>query len=309
MLDYTNYNYRDRPFTRTNKFGIHPLSQTGHHEYVCRDSQVHWFMHKVPPRLLQELYGSKDSETCERTAEQEGYNPTADGTYQEFDSEKLAGPVREDLEGNGGNETDHEYDYTKTWERPIGAPSNYNQFYSSKPFTSSGGFRKTGGSVTKNRFTKDSRFVNDYVNEVQLLKTHGRFNATSTGMRKKRYDGFTSYQVPRTEHEYKEEFRKSRIVSDRVYNSIYNPTCSQNVDINEENDRLKGIFMNQTNKNFLKSNQLPHISLIVNQPKTLLKKTNTSATKMMGGKYNPFNYHGNSKNWTKRNYLGALYQH
>jgi hypothetical protein len=299
MLDYTNYNYREKPFTRSNKFGVHPLSQTGQHEYVCRDSQVHWFMHKIPPRLLQELYAPQ-TEDCDQ--EQHGCYMKG-STFQEFDSEKLNPPCAEDQEAVQENETDFN-NYSKTLELPN--QYNFVQYCSNKPTPTL--FRKSGYSMQRSQKLKDSRFANDYVNEAELLKTNARFTATSTDWKRKKYDGFTSYQVPRTEPEYKEEFRKSRLVTDRIYNSVYNP-CVQNQDINEENERLKAIYLNQTNRNFLKSNKLPQISLIVNQPKTLLKNTNTSSTKMMGGKYNPFNYHGTSKNWTKRNYLGALYQH
>jgi hypothetical protein len=296
MLDYTNYNYKEKPFTRTNKFGIHPLSHTGQHEYVCKDSQVHWFMHMVPPRLLAELYGSKEA------IQEEDETPYPRGVEsntmpQEFDSENLPGEAQK-------NETDP-YDYTRTWGVPEG--NNSHKYYTNKPQTTAGTFRRTNFSKPKQN-ARDSRFYNDYMGEVECLRTQRGFNATSTGFRTKKYDGFTYYDVPRTEPSYKEEFRKSKIVSNKIYNSIYNPTCIT-VDINEQNERLRSIFNTQTNKSFLKSNKLPHIEVIVNQPKTLLKKTNTSTTKMMGGKYNPFNYHGTNKNWTKRNYLGALYQH
>jgi hypothetical protein len=310
MLDYTNYNYKEKPFTKTNKFGVHPLSQTGQHEYICKDSQVHWYLHKIPPRLLAEIYG-KDNAT------EENKEASDEPVYtKEFDSEKLESCYQQQLEQgeedgcHDGANVNNDYG-TQEWydnERPIHTHGvRYHPYYANKPQTSTAALRVRYGSKNQKPL-KDSRFFTNYLNEVETIK-QDRFNSTSSlGFRKKNYDGFTSYQVPRINPEYKEEFRKTKIMTEKISNSVYNPT-SANTDVNEENERLRNILMNQTNKNFLNSKQLPQISVIVNQPKTLLKKTNTSNTKMMGGKYNPFNYHGTNKNWTKRNYLGALYQH
>jgi hypothetical protein len=151
----------------------------------------------------------------------------------------------------------------------------------------------------------ENRYNHQYLKDVESLKKT-RFASTSHGFyRPKRYDGFESFNVPRVNINDKDEFRSTKIYEDKISKTIYSDRSD--IQLEEENERLKNILKNQTNRGFLRTAHLPHIQTIVDQPKFLLKKTGTG-TKNIGGKYNPYNYDQAGKNRTKRNPNGALFQ-
>lgn len=126
--------------------------------------------------------------------------------------------------------------------------------------------------------------------------------------------GFESYNVPRINKSVNKKPLQVSNFDNKCFKSLSGFFNSNDKNfrsyLNKENDRLTGILLNQTSDNFLKSNKLPKISYIVNQPELIIKKTGIGNSKFMGVGYNPDNYNPtNSKNLTKRNISGALFLH
>ncbi len=75
----------------------------------------------------------------------------------------------------------------------------------------------------------------------------------------------------------------------------------------KENQKLKGILNSQTNNNFLKVNRLPCLE---KHQKAVKTNKLGSFHKIMGEKYNPFNYTPNIlRSQIGRNVNGSVYQH
>lgn len=126
--------------------------------------------------------------------------------------------------------------------------------------------------------------------------------------------GFESYNIPRVVPANKLKPIQVSQFDNRCFKSLSGFFDSNQTDIHayleKENERLGNILLNQTSEGFLRSNRLPKISFIVNQPDIIVKKTKIGNSKFLGNQYNPFNYNpANSKNLTKRNIYGSLFQH
>jgi hypothetical protein len=127
--------------------------------------------------------------------------------------------------------------------------------------------------------------------------------------------GFESYNIPRVAaHSNRLKPIQVSQFDNRCYKSLSKFFDSNDSDIHtfldNENKRLGSILLNQTSEGFLRSNRLPKISLIVNQPDIVVRRTKVGNSKFMGTQYNPFNFNpANSKNLTKRNINGSLFQH
>lgn len=165
---------------------------------------------------------------------------------------------------------------------------------------------KIANMVKKNK----SRYS---VNEENCYPEENSFYQT----RRKKL-GFESYNIPRVIPKNKKLPVQVNAFNDKCFRSmsgffkIAENQSEKEFDqyLNRENNRLTNILLNQTSDYFLKSNRLPKISYIVNQPEIVVKRTGNGNSKFMGGKYHAFNFNMNQyKNKVKRNDNGALFQH
>ena len=300
MLNYYNYTYRDKPSSMTRSFEVHPLAYKGHEEYISKDSEVHYYLHKLTPTILEEIYKSKTIQQPSRNDER-----VEEEVPRTFTEEIREVPKR--------ITTKHE-------EINIEAPHMFTETgYSKKNNNFSATFSK-GFALRSNKVNdkiglsklckvkqipNENRYNHEYLKDVEVLKKT-RYASTSHGFyRPKRYDGFESFNVPRVNLREKDEFRSTKIYEDKISKTVYSDR--NDIQLEEENERLKNILKNQTNRCYLRTANLPHIQTIVDQPKFLLKRTGTG-TKNMGAKYNPYNFDQAGKNRTKRNPNGALFQ-
>jgi hypothetical protein len=299
MLDDTNYSYKDAPFTKTKIWGVHPLSNKGHQEYISKDSQVHWYMHKVPPKLLKEIYPENQKPLTHNTN-----NIQAHIMIPQENNEKEQFENANKCEDNTNN-VKEALDSKSTLTNPISSSS----LSTKTPY-------KHKSPVVKSKLTPykipeiNSRYIHNYDNEIDNFKTRSNKFLTSPTLSQSKFTSFKSYEVPRVDQVNRNEFSSTKRFTKNINNTVYSPVRGRSeICLQKENERLNEVFMHQTNKDFLVTNKLPSIDNILNQAKSNYNKTNTSNTKMMGSKYNPDNYTGQSKNWSKRNYLGALYPH
>jgi len=136
---------------------------------------------------------------------------------------------------------------------------------------------------------------------------------------KKKNDGFHSYNVPRVQlkidsskpmNKLAERIGMSCVGNKRVsYESAYSKAKLN--EVMEENEKLKQIMNQQTNNNFLNSNNLPDIKYVVSQPKIKIKKVLfAEEIKYMGNKNIPFNFQAKRDcERIRRNNVGGFYKH
>ena len=164
--------------------------------------------------------------------------------------------------------------------------------------------------VSKKRENKNSRYSFDEENAYP--------NTNSFYIRPYEKVGFESYNIPRISQNPQSKLKPIQVnqFEDKCFKSLsgFFSKSKSDSDFNgylaKENERLANILMNQTNERFLKSNRLPKIAYIVNQPEIVVKKTGIGNSKFMGAGYNPHNFTMNMyKNKTKTNINGALYLH
>ena len=76
----------------------------------------------------------------------------------------------------------------------------------------------------------------------------------------------------------------------------------------KENEKMRINLTTMTNPKVLKKFQLPDISVIANQKKTI-RNIKIGHSKEMGERYNPFCMNNKTGDYMGRNFVGALFEH
>lgn len=174
--------------------------------------------------------------------------------------------------------------------------------------------KSTYGKLVQSKLSTSHLYQNQPRTRYCMNESQTQPYIPSYIMRTKKKIGFESYNIPRVAPNNKLKPIQVSQFDNRCYKSLSGFFDSNHSDIHtyldKENERLGNILLNQTSEGFLRSNRLPKISFIVNQPDIIVKKTKVGNSKFLGNQYNPFNYNpANSKNLTKRNIYGSLFQH
>ena len=156
-----------------------------------------------------------------------------------------------------------------------------------------------------------------YQNEISDLKknklTEGEFNYTHSNFYypKKRYNGFTSYAVPRTDKasDVRTFSNPFKVYSGRINRSLssFNQE-SEYEKMEKQNDDIKQNLMNQTSQGFRKKYKLPDVLKIANT-RQRIRNVSLGHSKEMGERYNPYCHMLNTGDRIGRNFVGALFQH
>ena len=300
MLNFHNYNYKETPFTTTKSFDVHPLSYRGHDEYICKDSEVHYYLKKYGHVKAKDIIKKKDIpyNIIESTEEKNICSPIKTTIEEEikkpkndYENQNKIQCLSEECPQNDihNNSKGFKSSFSKGFYNKLNQKKNNSNIKTSK----------------NNIKLVDTRYPQQYLEEVKSLAKLSKTSTSTEFYRPKKYDGFESFNIPRVELPNKHEYRYIKIHEDKIAKTF---GSNKENNLEEENERLLRILKNQNSRTYLRTANLPHIQTIIDQPKFWLKKTGTG-TKMMGSRYNPFNFQENNKNLTKRNYLGALYQH
>lgn len=244
--------------------------------------------------------------------------------------------------------------------------SSYNRINNNKTDLSKTNYSSSRGNKTnlikflsmkknlnKKHNPKDNiRWETNYASNIAYLKKNQNllfdFNPHEENSnyytRKKKHDGFESFNIPRLENIKSDASKPASQYTQRLVKSCIgrrkeisiNNNINDNGNINddnnnnfiknhhtnfienelmivekikEENQKLKNILNTQTNKDFLNRGNMPKISNIALQPKLVIKKFGLGGEgKFLGTMYNPGNFQtgrGNDRN--RRNYVGGLY--
>lgn len=320
MLDINQYTYTNDPFDYHKNFSVHPLDDKGTETYYYdKESHAKIYIDKLNPRFLRKIHEERND--FRRTQIEELQNEEVAVKEKVFDSTELRENFNPKVNENEVIST--KPCFNKTFNIPSKPKKQTKKLLIKSQsqakllpldekiavFGSSNFGKKINRNLSYSIEPKSERF------NIALSDINN--NDKGFNIRPIKKIGFESFNVPRV-NSYNKKLLKSIKFNDfnkKCMNSVsggfFNKeeNCLDSL-ITQENKRLKDIFMSQTSNGFLKHNNLPKISYIVNQPQIVIKTTGIGNSKYMGLKYNPHNFTANShKNMTKRNINGALFLH
>lgn len=255
-----------------------------------------------------------------------------DGGYKEYGFGKSI--RNNDFQGQGNKRDYNQQNYNSNFNQ-IGqlSGSNYNNKpnFSNIRFVSPKRLDEKLAAFGNSNFGKNSKktylaTLQPKINKIKTTsKVKQRYNINEENVypsdnsffiRPYKKIGFESYNIPRIQNQ-QNKIKPIQVnqFEEKCFKSLsgfFNSKKDENFDnyLVRENQRLTEILLSQTSEKFLKTNRLPKISYIVNQPEIVVKRTGIGNSKYMGKTYNPFNFTMNMyKNKTKTNINGALYLH
>ena len=334
MYNIDMYTYWKKPFTIVRKYGIHPLDDPGVEKYYGPESHVVNYLSRINPKVLKNIIGEdyetviekqkeKIREQKEGKAKQENdIGVETKSALNETQNLKTTKKVSIDANPeivpnqteNNQNEPEPEHDVLNQnttnffpGHRTTGSHNFLTGYHRRRNFKDNYGYEQ-GVALKTNK--------DKYLNDIKTLKkeklANNEFNYTHSGSfyPKKRYSGFTSYAVPRTDKP-GEQSNAFKNFTSRINKSISTNTARNLNDfelMENDNNRLRTTLYNQTNRNFLTKNELPDLGTIANTRKKI-RNIRIGNSKEMGEKYDPFCHIPNTGNRVGRNFVGALFQH
>lgn len=340
MYNIDMYEYWEKPYLTNRKYGIHPLNDKGFEKYIGPESHNVNYLSRINPKVLKNIIGMDyETVTNQQKEKIKEMNEQREKENQETQQQPQASMKRptpkkkvqidvQDEERKGDELPPNENNegvYDDTFNQ------NQTNFHkSSRPFTSlcspTNGFRPYHKRRTfkenfgYEQFSTAKSNRERYQNEITDLKKNklscGEFNYSHSDFfyPKKRYNGFTSYAVPRTD---KAGDNRNFSTAFKVYSGNINKSLSNFKNregeseyeaMEKQNDEVKNNLFNQTSSAFRKRYKLPDILKIANT-RQRIRNIRLGNSKEMGEKYNPYCHVLNTGDRIGRNYCGALFQH
>ncbi|MCQ2820253.1 MAG: hypothetical protein MJ252_23555 [archaeon] len=342
MYNIDMYTYQKDPFTITKKVGIHPLDDPGLVTYVGKESHNYNYLKRTNPKVFKHIL-LKDYETVikeqnellelkrkgkHRRAKTEEFKQTFNENIQpQFEETKIPEsqtiphaeeempqeeqPITNEKEGNDFNKTytSNFHSYQNIFNTNNQRPSKLS-YHRRKNFKELYGYDNTKGLRTnREKCLKElSDLRNSKLSNDEFNYTHSKFYFP-----KKRYNGFTSYAVPRTINNkktsvpfmtYEDKIKRALSCDSRRLH-----TAGDFETMQRENQDMKQKLLTMTNSNFCKKNQLPDIGLISNCTHKKIRNIGIGNSKEMGERYNPYGMSVKTGDYMGRNYVGALFEH
>ena len=323
MYNLNLYSYWKKPFIRGKDFTVHPLDEPGTEKYFSTESHTTHYLKRTDPFVFKSIVGVDYNTLVQQQKED----------IQTLKNIKTLKSINSDLNTNQIEKGMHTSNYISTEENKKNIPESnvYNNRYNTlgnenenvnlnenenfnrkkfRAFKSQKCFRP----YHKKRTFKE---IYGYENLSTLKSKPGRYlnminnikysNLEKDDLYKRKYDGFTSYEIPLININRDENNKKDNF-SNRLK---YTLNCLKKSEggksaMNEE--ELKLNLFNQTSKEFLKKYHLPDVLKIANSTQ-LIRRQKIGLSKEMGEKYNPYSLIAPSKNRTGRNYVGDLFKH
>ena len=311
MYNINLYSYWKHPFSKGKKFTIHPLDEPGKKKYYSKDSHCAHYIKRTDPFVFKSILGvdyntlvnlqkedintlnsinsSKNptNENKERGAHQSNYIQTEENEKNNME--------RNNSQNNRYNTYGNEYDLENN--------PKFKNFRSQKlirPFHRKRNFKDIYGYENLSKLkSKPEKYLN-IINNIKYSSL-----SQDTGKYKRRYDGYTTYEIPfvTIKKEEKDDNFSNRLR--HTLNCLKKREGGKNA-MNEE--ELKVNLFNQTSQSFLKKYHLPDVIKIAGS-RQLIRNQKIGLSKEMGEKYNPYSLIPPSKNRIGRNYVGDLFKH
>lgn len=327
MYNIDMYTYWKKPYLTNRKYGIHPLDDPGFEKYIGPESHNVNYLSRINPKVLKNIIGEDYETVVNRQKER------IKEINSEKENEKTIHPSQSTIVKKPTpkkkitiNEDDNQYNE----EVKNDFNTNQTDFHTHRPFscanTPSNGFRpyhkrrnfkETYGYEPFSEIkTNKERYQNEIMDLKKNKLTEGEFNCTHSGFYypKKRYNGFTSYAVPRTDKSSDNRQISSafNVYSGNIVKSLNykrkNEEESEYQTMEKQNDDIKTNLMNQTSSAFRRKYKLPDVLKIANT-RQRIRNVRLGLSKEMGEKYNPYCHMLNTGDRIGRNFVGALFQH
>ena len=314
MYNINLYSYWKKPFIRSKNCTVHPLDEPGKEKYFSTESHTTHYLKRTDPFVFKSIMGL-DYDTLIRLQK------------EDIQALKSINPSKSiDLNSNTNEKGNHKTNYVSTEEdqkntiekdntlynNRYNTVTNENEIINPRPFKNFHS-QKSFRPYHKNRSFKE---IYGYENLAPLKSKPGQYlnminnikNSTleQNGIYKRKYDGFTSYEIPlipiKRDEKSKDNF------SNRLKYTLDCLRKSEGEKSAMNKEELKQNLFNQTSKEFLKKHHLPDVLKIANSTQ-VIRRQKIGLSKEMGEKYNPYSLIAPSKNRTGRNYVGDLFKH
>lgn len=320
MFDYNKYTYHEKPFEQMRNHAVYNLDNKGFEEYMSKDGFTHKYLDKFHPKVMDHIF--RNSMDVEEPKEEARYKIEHDHKSNDRETHEALGHPTGTLNA--------------TTYKPF--ISNVNQKQNSINDLKGSGFNsKSSNFETKYRKIMPMTKLSSEENPLNILKrkildgevnTNNSNNFSKTNSRRMfnstskllKYDGFKVTGIPRVDHLVSQnENQRNNIINNKIFMALKGKDSliySQEKEdlsniIIKENEKLKDVIKSNMNSTFLDQYKLPKIASSPNKEAMLLiNTTKDNSNKMMGRRYNPYNYDfAKSQSTTRRNVFGALFEH
>ena len=314
MYNINLYSYWKKPFTKGKNFTIHPLDEPGKEKYFSKESHCARYFKRTDPFVFKSILGTdyntlinqqqedintlnnikskRESKTINKNIETDNHKSNYLPTEEDEKNIDNSNFIQNNRYNTCGNES--ELEKTKQFK-------NFKSQKLIRPYHRKKNFKDIYGYENIYKYkTKPERYMN-IINNIKYANISEDKNRY-----KRKYDGFTTYEIPLINVNNKEI--KNDSFSTRLKHTL---DCLKKTDggrnaMNEE--ELKLNLFNQTSKQFLKKYHLPDVIKIASSTQ-LIRRQKIGLSKEMGEKYNPYSLIPPSKNRIGRNYVGDLFKH
>lgn len=333
-----SYDYTKRPYSTIQKYDIHPLSKNGFKQYLGNESYIHQYLGNKNPNRIENLQKENIEKEIKNETEKElsinnsEINKNIPFDYNEKDNIRSFNSKNSKINFNKNLKSEKilkNYDTletnseksTKSITNKISQKNKFNSFNKIRPKTSyintnTNGFNMndieeiSAKTFQSKKLNNQTRFKNNYSSKIKLIE---KYKNSIFDLDLDKFELNKNYEV-------KGNLNKSNAVNQlnkrliqsckgRNSNNI-NDFSNKDSHLKNENERLKEIFSNQTNNNFLKIKNLPKVSYIADQPKLVIRQFGYGGeNKFLGGDYNPCNFEiGKQYDRNRRNFVGGLFK-
>lgn len=334
MYNINMYTYQKEPFTKTRRYGIHPLDDPGLDTYTGPESHCVNYLYRTNPKVFRHIIHT-DYETIMN--QQKELIDTKKKVKIEENKNQTEEPVRPYLQTEV-NQSTHQEEVPKQtltnekqgdlFNRTMGTgyyPSHTEnvsncliprinstrqiQYHKRRNFKDTYGYDK----LTELKTNKE-RCLNEIKDLKSMKLSNDEFNYTHSGFYfpKKRYSGFTSYAVPRTRSHSKAS-SAFKTYEEKIRRSM--DCFSKKVDaknefeiLQKDNEDMKMKLKTMTNEHFLEKVKLPDVATLANSRKKI-RNIKIGNSKEMGERYNPYCMMTKTGDLVGRNFVGALFNH
>ena len=317
MYNINLYTYWKKPFTSIGNYSIRPLDEEGNEKYYSNRSHVKHYLKKIDPFVFKSITGF-DYNTLVKQ-QQNDIQILKNLKQTSFSSKKIEkiddiiinnkGDINEEISIPKKNyiheeskiNTNHNsniHNDSSNNEINISTIKPYNTQRVIRPYHKKRDFKDIYGYENKTSFMSNGEKYQYAINS--MIKN--KLNEDDFVKQKRKYDGFTPSETPLIKRN-----RPNSALFD-YFNKRIKKTmkCLKKRKAMNEKE-LKKNLCNQTSKPFLKRYHLPDLIKNANT-KVLIQRQKIGFSKEMGDKYNPYSFYIASKNRTRRNFFGDLFQ-
>ena len=319
MYNINLYSYWKKPYTSDSYFSIHPLNEEGNEKYYSDKSHVRHYLKRIDPFVFKSIIGVDYNTLVEQQkSDIQTLRKLKEKGFSSNSSEKMDFVIENNKNDNNIDVSKNKSNYNHE-EKKISNDYNLNinnhDLYKKININT---IKKcnTTRAISSYKKMRDFKDIYGYDNKPNFCSNGEKYQYAINSMIKnnldendyiikqqRKYDGFTARETP-----FIKKDRPSSSSFEHFKNRLKNTLKCLNKRRAKNIKEMKNNLCNQTSINFLKRYHLPDLIKIANS-KQVISKQKIGFSKEMGEKYNPYSLITPSKNRTRRNIFGALFEY